>query len=330
MSRCRFSHTGGLAAGAAAAGAVSRKISRAVSSVMHDNAFMLSVWPGTVAPPAANRPAPPGFSKRFEHLTQGTVAPLPSATVMILRDGSEGPQVLLGRRRQGRAFGEAYVFPGGVVDADDQRTAQLCRGLSSAQACRCLSLEQGGLEYWAAAVREVFEETGLAFLGGSPGSLQQLSPLRLRLLGGDLPFSQLCADRNLFPQLRELYYVAHWITPEVRPVRFDTRFFIAALPPGQHAAHDGVELTDSIWLTPASALARMRAGEIKLAPPTIVELERLSRFPRVAEAVAWARDCWRSGVSTILPVVEQHGEKERMHLPAEPAAALQRATREHD
>ncbi len=255
---------------------------------------------------------------------------MPSATVMILRDAPEGPQVLLGRRRQGRAFGEAYVFPGGVVDEDDRRTAQYCRGLSSAQACQCLGLASGGLEYWAAAVREVFEETGLAFLGGPPGSLQQLGRLRPRLLGGDLRFSELCADGNLFPQLRELHYVAHWITPEVRPVRFDTRFFMTALPPGQHAVHDGVELTDSIWLTPASALARMRAGEIKLAPPTMVELQRLSRFTRVAAAAAWARDCWRGGVSTILPVVEQDGGEERMHLPAEPATALQRAIRNRD
>ena len=249
---------------------------------------------------------------------------------MILRDGAAGLEVLLGRRRKGRAFGEAHVFPGGVLEAEDHRLTARCDGPSAEQACQQLSLAGGALAYWVAAVREVFEETGIAFLAGDELALAQLPGLRRALLSGRLSFNQLCADYGLAPRLSGLHYVAHWITPAARPLRFDTRFFVAELPAGQQAVHDGWELTDTEWLAPAAALARMRAGELKLAPPTIVELERLSRFQGVANAVTWARGCWLAGVPAILPVVERDKAGERIHMAGEPAAALARARQDHD
>ena len=258
-------------------------------------------------------------------MSESTVIAVPSATVMIIRDGPGGLEVLLGRRRQGHAFGEAHVFPGGVVDSDDARTAPRCRGMSAADASLRMGVASGGMDYWVTAVREVFEETGLAFFTSDVMTTESLPILRNALLAGSAVFSELCSDNGLHLLVDGLHYVAHWITPEVRPVRFDTRFFIAELPPGQHAVHDGHELTDSAWLTPADALSRMRAGNIKLAPPTMVELERLSHFEDSAAALNWARPRWRDGVTAVLPIVERHGESERVNVGPELAAALARA-----
>ena len=223
-------------------------------------------------------------------------APIPSATVMILRGGDKGVEVLLGRRRRGKAFGELHVFPGGLVDPQDETMAALGTSLSEADACRRLGVAAGALRYWIGAVREVFEETGLLFLSSPTLPTDQLGQLRQILTCGKSSFAQLCIDRDLRLDLCGLHYVAHWITPEVRASRFDTRFFVAALPEGQQAVHDGVELTHSVWLTPVEALAKMRAGELRLAPPTLAELQRLSQFDNVAAALAWASECWQASI----------------------------------
>ncbi len=255
-------------------------------------------------------------------MSETPVTPVPSATVMILRDGPDGLQVLLGCRRQGRAFGAAHVFPGGVIDAADRRAAIRCAGLSAAEANRRMGLTHGARQYWVAAVREVFEETGLAFMQAAALSGEQLYRVRRALLAGEVSFERSCLDHGLTLLLDRLHYVSHWITPEARAVRFDTRFFVAALPAGQRAAHDGLELTDSVWLTPGQALERMGAGELNLAQPTLMELQRLGRFSDVAAALRWAGQRWRAGIATILPVVEGRGEGERIVLSSAAAAAL--------
>jgi hypothetical protein len=77
--------------------------------------------------------------------------------------------------------------------------------------------------------------------------------------------------------------------PSVTNKRFDTRFFIAVLPPGQQAAHDNVEATESAWLRPRAALEQYWAREIELAPPQIMSLAHLARYSTAAEAMAQAR-----------------------------------------
>jgi len=237
-------------------------------------------------------------------VTEHVTTPVPSATVMILRDSDAGPEVLLGKRRGGRAFGDAHVFPGGVIDADDGSGGFSCHGFGEVEAGLRLGLGAGALDYWVAAVREVFEETGLAFMDTNQLEHEQLPDMRRALLVGNSSFAELCERHKLVLQLDCLYYVAHWITPVVRPVRFDTRFFVAELPPDQQASHDGVELIDSLWITPAQALSRAQRGELKLARPTQVELERLGHFSNVAAALEWAAGRWRAGVATNLPILK--------------------------
>jgi 8-oxo-dGTP pyrophosphatase MutT (NUDIX family) len=100
---------------------------------------------------------------------------------------------------------------------------------------------------------------------------------------------------------------AHWVTPEIEITRYDTWFYVTALPDGQRAVHDGIEHSAGLWIDPAGALELCRRGDIALPPPTWMTLQRLSRFERVDEVLAWAR---QAEIVTIQPdVVERDGEK---------------------
>jgi hypothetical protein len=85
-----------------------------------------------------------------------------------------------------------------------------------------------------------------------------------------------------------MVYWAHWITPEERPVRYDTRFFVAAAPVGASAEPDGIEVVGARWLTPAAALARQRAGDLALPGVTQQILASVAAHPTVAALLAAA------------------------------------------
>jgi 8-oxo-dGTP pyrophosphatase MutT (NUDIX family) len=174
------------------------------------------------------------------------------ATVLLVRDGphEERPlEVLMLLRHPRTAFGAVWAFPGGVVDPTDTLDPG-CR-LDEATASARLGLEGGGGAFWAAAARETLEETGLAV------------------------------------DVADLCYLSHWITPEGQPKRYDTRFFVAAAPEGDHA-HDPVEHTDSRWIRPADAIAEHLSGRFELILPTLRNLEAIGRCATVAELLAAA------------------------------------------
>ena len=98
-----------------------------------------------------------------------------------------------------------------------------------------------------------------------------------------------------------MHYISHWITPELAPRRYDTRFFITAAPPGQVASHDDGETIATIWVRPAEALAREAAGDIELLPPTIANLRSIEAFRSTGEVMAWASGV--TDVPTVLPIV---------------------------
>lgn len=185
-------------------------------------------------------------------------APLPSATVMLLRDAPAGLQVLLMRRHAASGvLGGVHVFPGGKLDPEDlaHPSPGVPARLLAALAEPALDAATAAALY-RAAVRETWEECGL----------------RLDVA-------------SLWPWSR-------WITPRQPSVshkRFDTRFFVAAAPPGQHARHDDHEATEVAWLTPRESLQRYWAGEIDLAPPQIMSLAELARLADVQQALALAR-----------------------------------------
>lgn len=218
-----------------------------------------------------------------------------AATVIILRDSPQGLEVFLVKRHGlSDVLGGAYVFPGGKLDDGDslldaaahldQNTGHLHAALAEAN----LSVTQAqGL--YVAALREAFEECGVLFAEGASHS--HSLQLATQLQAGRT-FNQVLGDLKLRLQTSALLPWSRWITPKMPSVsskRFDTRFFVAALPSAQVARHDDVETTESAWLSPRLALQQYWARDIELAPPQILTLAHLSRFAYVASVLQAAR-----------------------------------------
>ena len=280
-----------------------------------------------------------------------------AATIMLVRDGAGGAlEVCMVRRHLDSDFvGGAYVFPGGKLDeADRGETATAtCIGRDDSQASTLLSVARGGLAFWVAALRECFEEAGVLLCyrrGARPGDepvdardpeeRARLTAMRARLLaaGHEADFLGACAQEDLCLAVDRVHYFSHWITPEPAPKRYDTRFFVAALPPGQVPVHDDLETVDTVWVEPADALARAQAGEFDLIFPTMKNLEAISRFATAAELLVAAAVVEQ--VPAVLPrvVVDERGFRillpgdegydEAVTRPAEAAAS--RAASTHD
>ena len=206
--------------------------------------------------------------------------PRAAATVVVVRDGPLGIEVLLLRRAErGDLNSGAWVFPGGLVDAADRAALPFCRGLDAAAADARLGVGAHALDYWAAAVRECFEEAGLLYTREADGAPLALSSARAERLDawrgplqrGERSLAALCHEEGLTLAVDELVYFSHWVTPLGRPKRFDTRFFIARAPQGQDSSHDDGELVEQLWIAPAAALTR--AEPLKLMTPTHKTLE---------------------------------------------------------
>lgn len=222
-----------------------------------------------------------------------------SATLVVVRDAPAGIEVLLLRRAEngGDAYSGAWVFPGGVVDARDRACrGVVCAGLDDAAASARLGLKAGGLDYYVAAVRECFEESGLLFATDASGALPALveaGPRSAAIAAGRAPLHRgetrledLCRSCGLTLAVDRLVYFGHWLTPIGRPKRFDTRFFIAEAPAGQIATPDAAETVEQRWVAPADALAQ--SSELKLVTPTVKTLEAIARFDSVPALFAWA------------------------------------------
>lgn len=233
------------------------------------------------------------------------VAPRPSATVVVIRDGEGAPEILLVRRRAGDAFGNAYTFPGGVVDHDEANAHIVCEGRSPEEANEILGTNDG-LDYYSAAIRELFEETGILLArdsdGNWPGDSTRFAKERVAVDELDLSWPDFLRNADLCMAGDALHYFAWWTTPVDYPKRWSARFFAAALPPGQVAEHDGKELTDSRWLTAKDALALREAGKLKLPQPTRRNLALMSEFGSVESLLDWAESRRHSGISMICPV----------------------------
>jgi glyoxylase-like metal-dependent hydrolase (beta-lactamase superfamily II)/8-oxo-dGTP pyrophosphatase MutT (NUDIX family) len=252
--------------------------------------------------------------------------PRAAATIVVVRDGANGIEVLLSRRAErGDHNSGAWVFPGGIVDAADRRAHDVGAGIDDAAASARLGLPANGLDYYIAAVRECFEESGLLFATDRSGTLVrledemgvQLAAWRGPLHRNERSVSELCRAFGLTLALDRLEYLSHWLTPLARPKRFDTRFFIAQAPASQTAVFDGTEMVEQLWLRPAGALAR--ASELKLMTPTQKTLELVGRYDTVAALLAWARA--PREVALIMPRVGSGQQGMRPVLPDEPAFA---------
>ena len=249
--------------------------------------------------------------------------PHPAATVTLVRDAPGGLEVLLLERSKSLRFMPgAFVFPGGALDPGDSAPGlqALCVGQKDVAASRVLGLERGGLAYWIAAIREAFEEAGILLAYDGEGRLIELNGTageRFRkhrqLLDGGRhgEFGDVLRTEGLRLATDRLRYFGHWITPVTVPRRYDTRFFLAIVPPHQEASPDRTETVSHVWLAPRDALEqRERLG---LRFPTIKTLERIAGCATVADAVAEV--VASPAVRPLLPRITRDG---RTLLPGEP------------
>lgn len=221
--------------------------------------------------------------------------PRAAATVVMLRDAPAGLEVfLLKRHGLSDVLGGAHVFPGGKVDLEDASVDPAAHLdapaslLHSALAEPRLD-ELAAAALYVAALREAFEETGVLYAHGIDA---QGAAAAARLLREGRSFDEMLAQLSLRLAASRLQPWSRWITPRVGGVarkRFDTRFFLAAVPAGQLPRHDNHEATDSTWLTPRAALREYWDGRIQLAPPQILSLAHLAHHACVASALAQAR-----------------------------------------
>lgn len=217
----------------------------------------------------------------------------PASTIVIIRNQNELLEILMLRRSSEVASASgAHVFPGGSVDVEDSEVIRrgLFVGRDEASASRRLGLVGGALTYYCAALRELFEEAGLLLALDAQGHraalrIDQFAQWREELLSGSLTWSDLLEREGLRLALGQLQYLAHWVTPVGRPRRFDTRFFVASAPLGQHALVDAGEIVEHVWTSASAALDRFEANEWSMLVPTVRTLRLLSVHDNVDDVL---------------------------------------------
>ncbi|MDX2355321.1 NUDIX hydrolase [Dietzia sp. PP-33] len=230
-----------------------------------------------------------------------------ASTVMVIRDADRGPEVFVARRVRGMAFaGGMTVFPGGGVDASDDDPDLAWTGPAP--------------EWWAgkfacdvprarrlvcAAARETFEECGVLLadhLDGSPvAAAGRYHSSREDLERHRLTFGRFLSEEGLSLAAGRLRPYDHWITPSVEPRRYDTRFFLAALPEGQEPDDLTTEVDLTMWARPVDLLDDFRSGRSMLLPPTWTQLRVLAQFSDVGSALAAERE-----ISPVEPEIIEH------------------------
>jgi 8-oxo-dGTP pyrophosphatase MutT (NUDIX family) len=263
--------------------------------------------------------------KRLASGEQQAVEPRNAATVVLLRDRGDGPEVYLLRRTASMAFAAGFfVFPGGSVDARDEDFAdEAWIGPRPSEWARALtSDEPRARSLVCAAVRETFEESGVLLAGASADRVvadtsgEDWEADRLALLDRSLSLAELLLRRGLVLRADLLRVWSHWITPEVEPKRFDTRFFVAAMPDGQRTRDVGGEADRVAWLRPSDALAAHGRGELSMLPPTLAALTDLAPWSTVSEVMAAADD--REVVPVMPKLTLDANDQIRFLLPHDP------------
>ncbi|HVU75095.1 MAG TPA: NUDIX hydrolase [Mycobacteriales bacterium] len=233
---------------------------------------------------------PPELLERARLIARGELQPPPTrdaSTVLLLRDreGADGThvEVLLMRRVASMAFAAgAVVFPGGSVDPDDL-TAQV--DLPAGYTDMLAADEPLSRALVCAAVRETFEEAGILLVRGQ--APEQWAEERRALDARETSLAAVLARHGLTLDADVVRPWARWVTPEPEVKRFDTRFFVAAMPDGQRAAGDdaGGEADGSAWMRPQHAIDGFHAGQLTMLPPTIATLQEIAPYATVADVL---------------------------------------------
>ena len=237
---------------------------------------------------------------------------IPAATILLVRDGAAGLEVfMVVRHHKIDSFSGALVFPGGKVDKGDTHDSVRTR-IDGAD----------GLDDWefsmrVAAVREAYEECGVLLARDEhtgklvdAAKLKAMEPIRDALNRNELTIGELLEKSGLRLAADLLTPFAHWITPNIMPKRFDTRFYLAAAPEDHLAIHDGSESVDSVWIRPADAMAESEAGTKMIIFPTRMNVLKLGRSSNIAHAIETAR-------ATKVVTVEPKVDGKVLRIPAE-------------
>lgn len=249
----------------------------------------------------------------------GPVVPRDAATVVLLRAGTSGPEVFVQRRVRAMAFaGGMTVFPGGGVDQRDADSELAWSGPDPAWWA-----EQFGCSpelaraLVCAAVRETFEESGVLLAGPDPGTVvagtAQYADARAMLVSRELSLARFLTDNDLVLRADLLRPWSNWVTPEGERRRYDTRFFLAAMPDGQRADAVTTEVSDAYWSTPGAVIREWEEGRCGLLPPTWVTLTEVAECGSVAAAL----DAHRPLDKVVPKLVRRNGEWHAV-LPGDP------------
>jgi 8-oxo-dGTP pyrophosphatase MutT (NUDIX family) len=243
--------------------------------------------------------------------------PRAAATVLLLRDGAAGIEVLMITRHADVAFaGGALVFPGGRIDETDASEPVLrhCAPVPGADTAAMASRVAG--------IRETYEEAHI-LLARPVGQEMLLGAASLeRLEGGGgvvRDFAGLVAGGGIELATDLMVPYAHWITPADQPKRFDTLFYLAPAPVDQVAAHDGREAVESVWMSPEKAIAESDAKRVSLMFATRLNLQKLGRSRTVAEALAAART---DKIVTVCPEIADTPSGKMFRIPADAGYAV--------
>lgn len=259
--------------------------------------------------------------------------PRPAATVILARPAAPpraGLELYMTRRSARSTFApDAYVFPGGVLDPQQDCSAAMraqTLGLDDARIRAAFARASiphelpsevlpadaataAGL--YVAALRELFEEAGILIArtaGGTPVAAEVFSTAvqdeRERIRSGQSTFAGFLQRLDWRADAGELTLFSHWITPPSEPRRYDTHFFFAVAPPEQAGHADAYETHDGLWIAPGAALERFAHGSFHLVYPTIKHLERLAPFVSADAARTFARS---KPILTILPWTSTSG-----------------------
>lgn len=243
-----------------------------------------------------------------------------SSTVMLLRSaassGSDdanaaesGLEVYVLRRHSRMAFAAGmYAFPGGGVDQRDSDHAVAWAGPSAAEWAERLACDESEARALVcAAVRETFEESGVLLAGAHDAHVStdttgdDWERDRAALVDRSLALSDFLVQRGLVLRTDLLGAWAHWITPEFEPRRYDTRFFVAVMPPGQRTRDVSGEADRVAWVRPAAAVTAADAGLMDMLPPTYVTLSELAGYDDPTDVLAAAAE---RDIQTIMPSIE--------------------------
>jgi 8-oxo-dGTP pyrophosphatase MutT (NUDIX family) len=227
----------------------------------------------------------------------------PSASVILVRDGAAGLECFMVRRHvRSPVLPSAYVFPGGTLREDDFSVTvdeHLERALS-ARSDTPIDATTASATY-VCAVRELFEEAGVLLVHDALASDADFQTTRMALQRREVSIGAVFEQRGWHPAFDLLVPFSHWITPKILAARFDTRFFVAALPPGQSPVHDTIETTEGLWLRPGAALEQA----YHTVYATAQHLHRLAPFTSVADLLEFART---KPIKMVSPQVVESGD----------------------